>query len=55
MSRTRPPLTETQVATTAPPDLLRLSEFCNRDSCWLEPGHDGECRPGGCWHAGREA
>lgn len=26
--------------------------YCNRDSCWLEPGHDGDCKPGGCWSAG---
>lgn len=38
------------------PELRALIEdYCDRDSCWLEPGHDGECKPGGCAHAGRGA
>jgi len=30
-------------------------DYCNRNSCWLEPGHDGECKPGGCGRVGRGA
>ena len=29
--------------------------YCDRDSCWLEPCHDGECKPGGCARVGRSA
>ena len=30
-----------------------MDASCNRDSCWLGSGHDGECEPGGCAHVGR--
>lgn len=38
------------------PELRALiDDYCNRNSCWLEPGHDGDCKPGGCGRVGRGA
>ena len=38
------------------PELRALIDaYCNGGSCWLKPGHGGECELGGRGHAGRGA